>query len=155
MLVFGLAFDVPNTFSHIDRHKHAFGRRILNYAFSSKSIQALQGKIIVVADRLNDILLSDGKENSICKGPSENGWSSPKNISELFGYAVSDLINEICYSRSWDMMGSETNRDLTDAFKAGAGAVSIVSLLLLFQTWLQICVVLASIAADEHISFAR
>lgn len=118
--MFGLAFDVPNTFSLISKERHAFSRRVLNQAFAPSSIKVLQEKIIHVTDILCGVLLGNEERG-------EQRWSKAMNVSDWFGYANSDIINDLCYSRHFDMLRREEHRDLPEVFKDGAGAVSIVS----------------------------
>ena len=120
ILVFGLAFDVPNTFSLINKERHAFNRRVLGQALAPSSIKVLQEKIIHVADILCGALLENREKG-------EKGWGKAMNVSDWFGYANSDIINDLCYSRHFDMLRREEHRDLPEVFKDGAGAVSIVS----------------------------
>ena len=129
-LIFSLAFDVPCTFTQIDKERHAFGRRILSHAFSPSAIKQLQGKIIGQAEKMFGFLVDDRGARDLEGDRKQGGWSNVKNMSELFGYMMSDIINDLCYSRNFDMLGSEKSRGLGDAFKHGATAISIVSTLL-------------------------
>lgn len=128
-LIFRLAFDVPCTFTQFDKERHAFGRRVLSHAFSPYAITELQWKIIGQAERMFGLLVDKESGAGDSEGDGkQGGWSNAKNMSEWFGYMVSDVINDLCYSRNFNMLGSEKSRGLGDAFKHGATAISIVSI---------------------------
>ena len=117
-LIFGLAFDVENVFSMLHGGKHAFRRRIISQACSPSAIQTLQQHIIKNAAKLCGYLNDSN-------GPGH--WSTPKDMSQWIGFVTTDIIGDLCFTRNWNLMGSNKNRDILQAFEDGSGALSIVS----------------------------
>lgn len=117
-LIFGLAFDVENVFSILHRDKHAFRRRIISQAFSNSAIEMLQQHIIRNAEKICEHLKDK-------KDPRE--WGSPKDMSQWIAFVTTDIVGDLCFTRNWNLMGSNENRDLLQAFEDGSGALSIVS----------------------------
>ena len=119
-LVFGLAFDVENVFSMLHRSTHAVRRRILSQTFTPSALDMLQQHIISNAERLCVYLNDDSV------GPHYH-WSTPKDMSQWIGYVTTDIVGDLCFTRNWNLMGSNQNRDLLQAFEDGSRALSFVS----------------------------
>ena len=79
-----------NTFTAIDLALHHKKRRILNVAFSEKSIRAAGVFIQKHVDRWDE-LLHDGDTKE---------WSRPKNIAEWTDYLVFDILCDLCFGRT-------------------------------------------------------
>lgn len=118
-LVFGLAFDVENVFSMLHRGKHAIRRRILSQTFTPSAIDMLQEHIISNVERLC-VYMNDSVD--------AHYWSTPKDMSQWIGYVTTDIVGDLCFTRNWNLLGSNKNRDLLQAFEDGSGALSIVSI---------------------------
>jgi cytochrome P450 len=82
--------ESPNTFSCVDKMKHARRRRILNAAISDQAIKSAQKYIIGHTDRWCE-LLSSGK----CD------WSEPRNMSTWADSLQFDIMAELCYGKSF------------------------------------------------------
>lgn len=117
-LIFGLAFDVENVFSILHRGKHAKRKRLVAPAFSPSAIQILQTHIIKNTEKLCGLL--DDSADPL-------HWSKPKDMSQWIRFVTLDIICDVCFSRNWNLLGSEKNRDHLKTFEDGSGAISIVS----------------------------
>jgi cytochrome P450 len=82
--------ESPDTFSTVDKLKHARRRRILNAAISDKAIKSAQQYVIQHADRWL-VLLSNGKPE----------WSEPRNMSTWCDSLQFDIMAELCYGKSF------------------------------------------------------
>lgn len=83
---------VVNTFSCIDKAKHAVKRRVFNSAISDKAIRSAEGFVRQHADRWCELLLDgDGKS-----------WSEPRNMTNRSDYLVFDILGELCYGKSFE-----------------------------------------------------
>lgn len=78
------------TFTTTDLVLHHKMRRVLNPAFSEKSIRAAEVFIQKHVDRWNE-LLPDGDTKD---------WSQPKNMTEWTDYLVFDILCDLCFGRS-------------------------------------------------------
>ena len=119
-LIFRLAFDVENLFSMFGGKKHAVRKRIISQAFSPHAIQNLQQHIIKHSERL---------AQAINPSADSRDWSEAKDMSQWMGFVTLDIICDLCYSRNWNLIGSDKNRGLLQTFENGSGAISIVSYL--------------------------
>ncbi|ORX97399.1 hypothetical protein BCR34DRAFT_607297 [Clohesyomyces aquaticus] len=43
---------------------------------------------------------------------NDSQWSSPRNMSEVIGSLISDIMGDITFSKSWDVQSKVDNRDL-------------------------------------------
>ncbi|MCJ1307926.1 hypothetical protein MMC25_001574 [Agyrium rufum] len=120
--IFGLAFPQENTLSMIDERHHAFNRRILLQALNSTAIKSMENHIIKNADILCDQLI---------KGTADSDWSQAQNMTKWANLATLDVMSNVVFSQNWGILTSDKNRHLTEAFKNGAGALSIAS----YQPW--------------------
>jgi cytochrome P450 len=80
----------PNTFSCVDKLKHARRRRILNAAISDRAIRSAEKYVIEHVDRWLT-LLSDNKGE----------WSDPRNMSTWCDSLQFDIMAELCYGKSF------------------------------------------------------
>jgi cytochrome P450 len=80
----------PNTFSCVDKLKHARRRRILNAAISDGAIKSAQQYVIRHVDRWL-ALLSDDKPQ----------WSESRNMSTWCDSLQFDIMAELCYGKSF------------------------------------------------------
>ena len=78
----------------MDKAIHARKRRVLNSAFSEKSLRSAEAFVIKHVDRWNEILLenNDGKE-----------WSKGQNMSELVDYLSFDIMGDLSFGKSLDV----------------------------------------------------
>jgi cytochrome P450 len=82
--------ESPNTFSCVDKLKHARRRRILNAAISDKAIRSAQQYVVKHVDRWLE-LLSDEKTE----------WSKAWNMSTECDSLQFDIMAELCYGKSF------------------------------------------------------
>ena len=82
-----------NTWTCRDKAKHARKRRILNAAFSDKSLKSSEPYIIQHADRWCELLVEG----------STRGWSEPRNMTHWSDCLVFDILGELCYAKSFDI----------------------------------------------------
>jgi cytochrome P450 len=82
----------PNTFSCVDKLKHASRRRILNAATSDRAITSSQQYVIKHVDRWLELVASD----------ETSTWSEPRNVSKWSDSLQFDIMAELCYGKSFD-----------------------------------------------------
>lgn len=82
--------ESPNTFSCVDKMKHAHRRRILNAAISDKAIKSAQQYIISHTDRWCELLSGE-----------QCDWSEPRNMSTWADNLQFDIMAELCYGKSF------------------------------------------------------
>ncbi|KAI0505272.1 benzoate 4-monooxygenase cytochrome P450 [Xylaria bambusicola] len=84
-----------STFNTIDVKEHAWRRKILNLAFTEKSVAAACHFIVEHVDRWHD-LFEEEKFN-------DNGWSSPLDFTERLNALIFDITGDLCFGRSFDV----------------------------------------------------
>ena len=89
-----------STFTTTDLALHHRKRRILNPAFSEKSIRASEVFVQKHIHRWIE-LLSDGDTKD---------WSQPKNMSEWIDNLVFDILCDLCFGRSLNVKDPGENR---------------------------------------------
>ena len=56
-----------------------------------------------------------------------NGWSVPKNMTRWAGCLTFDIMGDICFSHSFEMLKKEDNRYILDVLPKGVQGFNIVS----------------------------
>ncbi|KAE8316165.1 cytochrome P450 [Aspergillus transmontanensis] len=105
-VVMSVSSHAPNTFSCIDKKKHAFKRRILFQAFTDNALNGVQDQVLSHVTGFCAMLNpppSDGVGLSFDWGPSVD-------IAPLCDYLAFDVISDLCYGRSFGMLKSDRYR---------------------------------------------
>lgn len=93
----------PNTALTIDPVAHARKRKILNQAFTEKSVKHAASFVVQHTDRWIDLLVAE-------KDPvNEGGWSNPRDMSEWNNWLVFDILGDICFGRSFEIKEPGSN----------------------------------------------
>ena len=87
--------DDVNTLMTSDNEIHARKRRLLNLAFTDRSVKAASPFIAKHTDEWNELLLNS-EENK------DDGWSSPRDISPWAKYLVFDVLMDLCFGAVMD-----------------------------------------------------
>ncbi|KAF2258445.1 benzoate 4-monooxygenase cytochrome P450 [Lojkania enalia] len=82
-----------NTVSTIDNLAHAKRRKLLNLAFTEKSLRASAVFMEQHIDRRNELLITDD---------GGEGWSEPLNFIDMFNTLVFDILGDICFGKSFE-----------------------------------------------------
>lgn len=133
-----------NTFAHVfkgdssntivDPVKHGRKKRVLTQALSENSVRAMEEHILTNVRRFCTLMsdklsIGDKAKSAIQDGGSKgNSWSCPKNLTRWAGYLTFDIMGDICFSHSFEMMQKEDNRFILDLLPKGVQGMNIVSL---------------------------
>jgi hypothetical protein len=117
--VYSHFFRVPSTVTTINKEAHAYKRRINVGALTPSAIKKLEGSIYKNCDIFLNMLV-DGKRS--------DGWSEGRNMTNLIAYLVSDIMGDVAFNRSWDLMKSEKNRHMISILHLGTSLINTVSL---------------------------
>ena len=104
----------------VEKDLHASNRRILSQALAMESLKPMQEHILKNCRIFCQSMLDENMQTS-------SNWSSPRNMTKWFSRLTFDIMGDIVFGRNWDVLKSERNRDLTDTFVAGTGALYVVS----------------------------
>ncbi|KIW08650.1 uncharacterized protein PV09_00605 [Verruconis gallopava] len=104
-----------NVHSSIDKMAHARKRRVLSHAFSDSAIKAMERYVIdkvetfcrVLPQAPFDLLKAGHSTNEV------DGWSAPKNMADMCDWLAFDIMGELAFGKSFDMLESPDNRFAT------------------------------------------
>lgn len=85
--------SVSNTLNSTDPKIHSRKRRILNTAFSEKTLRSSESFIIKHANRWCELLLGD----------TVDGWTKPTNVSNQCDYLLFDIMGDLSFGKSFDI----------------------------------------------------
>jgi cytochrome P450 len=107
------------TFTAVDESTHEIKRRLLSYAFSEKSMRDYEPYVSHNINKWLDVL-GDGSLSS-------TGWTTPKNVATWINYLTFDIITDLAYGKSFDLLGKEDMRFASELVPKGAFAAYVVS----------------------------
>lgn len=84
-----------NTLNTVDVAEHALKRKLLNQAFTEKSLRSATAFIIQHVDRWNQIIADE------IQGEAE--WSAPMDLSRRLDELAFDIIGDLAFGRSFDI----------------------------------------------------
>jgi cytochrome P450 len=85
-----------------DRNIHASRRKVMEPAFTDKSIRASEGLLVKNVQTFADLVAGSRKD--------EDGWSEALNMSQWSTYLNYDIMGDLVFGRQFEAMTSETNR---------------------------------------------
>ena len=85
---------VWNTHNAIDKGIHGRKRRVLSQAFSDAALKGMESVMLLHIRQLCSILAGEGKEGK------EGKW----NMADWFSYLSYDVMGELCFGKSYDML---------------------------------------------------
>ncbi|KAF2470541.1 benzoate 4-monooxygenase cytochrome-like protein P450 [Lindgomyces ingoldianus] len=106
----------PSSNTTPDMKEHAFRRRVNVRALNPTNIKAMEEQILKNIRYFCDHLMDANKEE----------WSSPRNMSELVGYLVSDIMGDITFSKSWEVQQKPDNRDILTSLPQAVAGIHLV-----------------------------
>ena len=86
-----------NTHNAIDKQLHGRKRRVLSQAFSDNALKGMEEVMLLHIRQLCSIFAGEGKNESEKKVGT---W----NLADWFGYLSYDVMGELCFGKSYDML---------------------------------------------------
>ena len=111
-------FDVPMSMTTIDKRTHAFKRRINVRALTDDTFKSMEDTVLKSVRTLCGMLID---------GDGDNEWSSARNMTTLTSYVTSDIMGDMSFSRNWNVLESDENRDIVEFLPQGVAGVNLVS----------------------------
>lgn len=101
-----------NVHSSIDKTAHARKRRVLSHAFSDSAIKAMERYVIDKVQTFCRVLPQAPFDllNARHSSSEVDGWSVPKNMADMCDYLAFDIMGELAFGKSFDMLESPSNR---------------------------------------------
>lgn len=100
-----------------DRKKHSFRKRFHSQALSASSIKGLEESILINLRKFCHFLDME----------SSGHWTTAKDVTQWMAYLSFDTIGDLTFSRNWNLIESEENRDVPAIISLGLGGVNLVS----------------------------
>lgn len=128
--IFSHYFKAPSILTAIAAKEHGRKRRIVSQGLSDNAIQAMEGHILKnVRKFCYKLIRKAAFENKSPRTPLEKsgGWGPPKNMTHWTDYLTFDIMGDLCFSRSFDMLDSAENHYMLDVLPAGVQGLNVVS----------------------------
>ena len=125
---FSAVFKSHSSNTVIDPVHHGRKKRVLTQALSENSIRAMEDHI------LNNVrsfcrFMGDGciPSSKDAEKVRSREWSTPKDMTRWAGYLTFDIMGDVCFSQSFNMLEKEDNRYILDMLPKGVQGMNIVS----------------------------
>jgi hypothetical protein len=121
---------VPSVLTSITSRDHGPKRRIVSQGLSESAIQAMEEHVLQNVRSFCDKMVHP---NHFADGPLAEkqsggaGWGPLKNLSRWSGYLTFDIMGDLCFSRSFNMLNSPDNHYIIDVMPAGVQGFNVVS----------------------------
>lgn len=113
---------VWNTHNAIDKGVHGRKRRVLSQAFSDNALKGMEEVMLLHVRQLCSILGG--------KGENGKGGGGSWNMANWFGYLSYDVMGELCFGKSYDMLVDGARRGVIGLVDRAAFRHYVVSPLL-------------------------
>lgn len=112
---------VYNTHNVIDKVVHGRKRRVLSQALSDNALKGMEDVMLLHVRQLCVVLTGGSSEN---KG---SGKAGVHNMGDLFSYLTYDVMGELCFGKSFDMLISNARRQMVNLVDQAAHRHYVVS----------------------------
>lgn len=120
---------VYNTHNAIDKTVHGRKRRVLSQAFSDHALKGMEDVMLLHVRQLCAVLA--GHEDADSASPvSDEKSAVVRNMGDWFGYLTYDVMGELCFGKSFDMLVSRGRRHMIGLVDRAANRHYVVSILL-------------------------
>ncbi|CAI7628902.1 unnamed protein product [Penicillium discolor] len=121
---------VYNTHNAIDKSMHGRKRRVLSQAFSDNALKGMEDVMLLHVRQLCAVLAGyDGDFES------HDQKGNVKNMGDWFSYLSYDVMGELCFGKSFDMLISETRRYKVGLVDRAANRHYVCGLWMPLDTW--------------------
>lgn len=115
-----------NTHNAIDKTIHGRKRRVLSQAFSDHALKGMEDVMLLHVRQLCAVLAGEhpGGDTSVMNGEKK---SVVRNMGDWFSYLSYDVMGELCFGKSFDMLISSGRRELVGLVDRAANRHYVVS----------------------------
>jgi cytochrome P450 len=127
-----------NTHNAIDRTIHARKRRVLAQAFTDSSLKGMESYMLASIDvfcaQISPGSTNGAKSDSFDKtDPRE--WSQGRNMANLCTYLTFDVLGDLCFGKSFDLLTTSTNRFMLRLVQLGSARSVLTGSFLPLRRW--------------------
>ncbi|KAI1826293.1 cytochrome P450-like protein [Xylaria intraflava] len=115
--VFAHVFSGENLLTTIDAGAYTKKKKVIALALSDGATGPMEEVILKSIRRFTDRL---GETDSECEA-----WGPPKNVREWASYLAFDIMGDICFSHSFEMLEHHDYRYLLDSLQQGVNGLNI------------------------------
>ena len=109
---------VPMTATIVgDRKKHTFRKRFHSQALSASSLKGLEELVLRNVRKFCRVLDME----------SSGEWTAAKDMTRWMSNLAFDTTGDVTFSRNWNLIESEENRNMPDVIAQGLGGLNLVS----------------------------
>lgn len=101
---------VYNTHNVIDKTVHGRKRRVLSQAFSDNALKGMEDLMLLHVRQLCAIFAGERYGKDVKPGHDRKGLAI--NLSDWFGYLTYDVMGELCFGKSFDMLVDGARRGM-------------------------------------------
>jgi hypothetical protein len=123
--VFGEVFRGDSSLTTIDHQIHAKKKRVVSSALSESSIRSME-KLVLRNIRVFCTALAEPSPDTPVN-LVDGAWGPPKNMTDWADYLSFDIMSDICFSSSSDMLRSGVNRYILKILPEGVNGLNVVS----------------------------
>ena len=129
--IFSHYFKAPSVLTAITAEEHGRKRRIVSQGLSDSAIQAMENHVLknvrTFCDKMTRTATFGTNDLSRCKeNTSLAEWGPAKNMSLWTAYLAFDIMGDICFSYSYNMLESQVNHYMIQVLPAGVQGLNIV-----------------------------
>lgn len=103
----------PNVLSVVDKQLHAFKRRTLAHVFYDQNMKQIEDRIIEKIKGFTDLL---GSADDGLPVKEKNSWGSPTPMTNPCNWLSFDVISDLTYSQSFNMLKSPELRWVPEVY---------------------------------------
>ena len=130
--VFRHFFGSDSTLTTIDAPTHARKRRLLSLALSGTMIKAMEGHILKHVRTFCDCMRTESLSLDESH-PVDNRWSSALDISIWTTRLTFDVMGDVAFGRTFEVLKDNTNRYILDILPYGVHGLYLVRCTLSFS----------------------
>jgi hypothetical protein len=116
---------VYNTHNAIDKTMHGRKRRVLSQAFSDAALKGMEDVMLLHVRQLCAVLAGSGFEAD----ESQDRKGLVRNMGNWFSYLSYDVMGELCFGKSFDMLITDSRRHMIGLVDRAANRHYVVSTL--------------------------
>lgn len=124
---------VYNTHNVIDKTVHGRKRRVLSQAFSDQALKGMEDLMLLHIRQFCAIMAGEQHDDSEVAPDGRKKGPVVRNLSDWFGYLTYDVMGELCFGKSFDMLIKSGKRKMISLVDRAAYRHYVVGFLLTLQ----------------------
>ncbi|KAE8360963.1 cytochrome P450 [Aspergillus caelatus] len=122
---------VYNTHNAIDKTVHGRKRRVLSQAFSDQALKSMEDVMLLHVRQLCTALAGQQADGN----KAEAQKTTVQNMGDWFSYLTYDVMGELCFGKSFDMLVSSGRRKMIQLVDRAANRHYVCGLWMPLDTW--------------------